>query len=99
MGDEGCEEIVRSGILKRLKVLDLRHGCITDRGAAILAGCPDIKGLEGLDLDRNGLTAEGISLVKALGIPGRVDNQQTEIELHPVEDYMSPQYLYEGEFE
>ena len=32
-GDEGIDEIVASGLLKRLKVLDLRHGLVTDAGA------------------------------------------------------------------
>src|SRR5439155_25677016 len=58
VGDQGCREIVASGILKRLKVLDLRHGCVTDEGARTLAECPDVKNLEWLDLDRNGLTRE-----------------------------------------
>src|SRR5207248_5592445 len=49
-GDEGIEEVVNSGALKRLKVLDLRHGCVTDEGAKMLAGCPDAKNLELLDL-------------------------------------------------
>jgi hypothetical protein len=99
MGDEGCEEIVRSGVLKRVKVLDLRHGCVSDRGAAILADCPDLKRLEWLDLDRNGLTAEGIARLQAVGIPLRADNQQTHAELNPTEEWESPHYLYEGEFE
>ncbi len=99
MGDEGCREIVRSGILKRLKMLDLRHGCITDEGARVLAEAPDVKRLEYLDLDRNGLSAEGIGLIRSLGIPCRVDDQQTEAELHPTEQYARPQYLCEGEFE
>src|SRR5581483_8116071 len=41
--DRGCKEIVQSGILKRLKLLDLRHGCVSDEGARILAGCPDLR--------------------------------------------------------
>src|SRR5262249_16512386 len=36
LGDEGCREIVASGILRRLKVLDLRHGRVTDAGARLL---------------------------------------------------------------
>ena len=32
-GDKGVEEIVSSGMLKRLKVLDLKGGCVTDDGA------------------------------------------------------------------
>lgn len=99
MGDEGCRALVESGILKRLRRLDLRHGCITDAGAALLADCPDIRNLEWLDLDRNGLRASGIERLKSLGIPLRVDSQLTDTELHPTEEYMNPQYLNEGEFE
>jgi uncharacterized protein (TIGR02996 family) len=99
MGDEGCREIVASGILKRLKSLDLRHGAISDAGAEVLAGCPDLKNLEWLDLDRNGLSAEGIARMKQVGVPLRIDNQQTAAELHPTQEWVSPQYLYEGEFE
>jgi uncharacterized protein (TIGR02996 family) len=100
MGDSGCKQIVESGILKRLQSLDLRHGCITDEGARLLAECPDVRGLKWLDLDRNGLTADGIAQVKGLGIPVRVDNQQTEREQHPPpESYEEPRYLCEGEFE
>lgn len=99
MGDEGCREIVASGVLKRLKVLDLRHGAITDEGTAVLAACPDLRNLRWLDLDRNGLSAAAVARLKSLGIPLRIDNQQTNEELHPAEDYLRPQYLYEGEFE
>jgi uncharacterized protein (TIGR02996 family) len=102
LGDLGCEDVVRSGILKRLKVLDLRHGCITDKGVRLLAGSPDIRRLEFLDLDRNALTTEGIAAVRAIGIAVRVDNQQTSEEINRVSQYDSrpePQYLYEGEFE
>ena len=38
-GDAGAKEMVESGILKRLKVLDLQGGCITDEGAELLAEC------------------------------------------------------------
>jgi hypothetical protein len=31
-GDLGASEIVNSGIMRRLKILDLRHGCMTDEG-------------------------------------------------------------------
>jgi uncharacterized protein (TIGR02996 family) len=93
MGDDGCREIVRSGILRRLKSLDLRHGCITDEGARALCDCPDLRHLEWLDLDRNALTAAGIKIVKATGIPVRVENQQTATEVNDRE------YLREGEFE
>ena len=99
MGDAGCEELVRSGVLGRLKHLDLRHGCVSDRGAALLADCPDLRRLEWLDLDRNGLTPAGVARLRAVGVPLRADDQQTEAELHPTEEYTPPQYLCEGEFE
>jgi uncharacterized protein (TIGR02996 family) len=99
MGDEGCREVVDSGVLKRLRMLDLRHGCVTDEGAQILAECADLKNLRWLDLDRNGLSAEGVERLKRLGIPLRIDSQLTQAELHPTEEYRRPQYLYEGEFE
>jgi uncharacterized protein (TIGR02996 family) len=91
VGDEGCAEIVRSGILKRLKMLDLRHGRITDTGARTLAECPDIRGLEHLDLAHNSLSAEGVALVKGLGISVSAEGQPTTME--------DDSYLYEGDTE
>lgn len=93
MGDEGCREIVASGILKRLKWLDLRHGCISDEGARILAECPDAKNLEHLDLSRNAVTAAGLKLLRRAGIPARAERPLTEREL------AAEQYLFEGDFE
>src|SRR5262249_53177799 len=37
-GDEGCRSIVESGILRRLKTLDIGYGNMTDEGARLLAG-------------------------------------------------------------
>ena len=68
MGDEGCEEIVRSGAVKRLKTLDLMHGRISDRGAEILAGCPDLRNLELLDVSYNSLTKAGIATLRKAGV-------------------------------
>jgi uncharacterized protein (TIGR02996 family) len=102
MGDEGCEEIVRSGILGRLRSLDLRHGRITDRGASILATCPDVRRLEWLDLDRNSLSARGIALIQGLGVPVRVEDQHTVAEGEDEEERgpdEEDEYLTEGEFE
>ncbi len=59
-GDEGAKEVVKSGILKRLKVLDLQAGCISDEGAEALANCPDVKNLDRLNLDINAMTVAGI---------------------------------------
>ena len=89
-GDEGISEIIASGILKRLKVLDLRHGCVTDEGARLLAECPDVGGLELLDLGRNQLTAQGVRLLRSAGAKLRADDQHAE---------GSQEYLSEGDFE
>jgi uncharacterized protein (TIGR02996 family) len=93
MGDEGCAEIVRSGSLKRLKLLDLRHGRISDEGARILAECPDIRHLEMLDLSYNALSDNGVSQIEQLGIPARVECQ------HAPDSRSADDYLEEGEFE
>jgi hypothetical protein len=93
MGDEGCREIVASGILRRLRRLDLRHGRITDEGARILAACPDLKHLERLDLSRNAVTAEGARALQAAGVQVRADSPLTAQELQ------QQAYLFEGDGE
>src|SRR5262249_61666143 len=90
LGDDGCGEIVESGILQRLETLDLRHGCITDEGAATLASSPDITRLELLNLDNNQLTEEGEEELKSLGINVRCDNQS---------DVGSHDFLYTSDME
>ncbi len=93
IGDPGCKEIVASGILRRLKVLDMRHGCITNEGARTLAACPDLKNLEMLDVSRNALTRQGVNALKAVGIPVRAEAQQDQGDLE------MRRYLYEGDYE
>jgi hypothetical protein len=93
MGDDGVGEVVSSGILKRLKWLDLRHGCITDRGAERLAGCPDARNLERLDLSRNAVTPSGLNVLRQAGIKAVANNPLTEREL------ADQQFLREGDFE
>jgi uncharacterized protein (TIGR02996 family) len=83
-GDEGCRRIVKSGILTRLKELDIGHGNMTDEGAKILAACPDLKKLESLDVSRNALTKKGIAALKAVGINVTADRQHEPEE----EDYL-----------
>jgi uncharacterized protein (TIGR02996 family) len=75
LGDEGCRDIVESGILKRLNVLDLRYGTIGDDGARILAACPDIRRLEHLSLANNQLSDDGCALLHGLGIEALLDFQ------------------------
>jgi uncharacterized protein (TIGR02996 family) len=68
MGDEGCEELVRSGIFKRLKMLDMKYGRIGDEGAEILVACADVKNLDLLEISFNFLTDAGIAALKKAGI-------------------------------
>src|SRR5262249_29341527 len=86
----GCAAIATSGILKRLKFLDLALGCITDQGARVLAACPDVSRLEALDLSGNCLTAEGVEALRAVVKDVRADDQ------HALDDN---HYLHEGEME
>jgi uncharacterized protein (TIGR02996 family) len=90
LGDEGCEDIVRSGILKRLKTLDLRHGRISDAGAKILAACPDILHLEKLVLEDNELTEAGRLVLLGIGIDVEYERQY---------EVNSNEYLYSGDME
>jgi uncharacterized protein (TIGR02996 family) len=75
-GDGMIDDMVTSGILKRLKTLDLRHGHVSDAGARTLAACSDARNLEALDLVNNRLTAEGITVLQRVGIPVRAERQQ-----------------------
>src|SRR5207249_3502868 len=88
-GDKGAEEIVASGILKRLKVLDVRNGCLSDKGAGTLAACPDLKHLELLDVGRNCMTNKGLNLLRAAGVKVEAMPQWKEGEND------EPEYLFE----
>jgi uncharacterized protein (TIGR02996 family) len=98
MGDEGCKELVESGILKRLKSLDLRHGRISDAGARLLANGRKGGPLEWLDLSYNSLSPAGLEVIRGLGMAGWNTNCQHE----PSQaDRMTgvEEYLGEGDFE
>jgi uncharacterized protein (TIGR02996 family) len=97
-GDKGAKEIVESGVLKRLKVLDLQGGCITDEGAKVLAACPDLKNLDSLNLTRNAMTKAGQQAIAATKVKADVSNQHNE---GPGEfgDGEIPEYLFEGDIE
>jgi hypothetical protein len=83
-------------VLKRLKVLDLRYGRISDQGAATLAACPDLRKLESLDLTGNCMTAKGVAALKATGVNLRAE-RQWEATDNEEDDYQS--YLFEGDIE
>ena len=98
-GDKGAKEIVESGILKRLKGLDLFGGSMTDEGAKILAACPDIKRLERLSLARNAMTKDGVALIKGLGIPVTDVKSQHNMKGEDFGSDELPEYLFEGDIE
>lgn len=75
-GDEMVEDIIYSGILRRLKSLDLRHGRISDDGAKLLAKCPEVKGMQ-IDLVNNRLSERGIGALLVAGARLRAESQQT----------------------
>jgi uncharacterized protein (TIGR02996 family) len=97
-GDKGAKELVESGILKRLKVLDLQGGCITDKGARLLAGCPDLKNLELLNLSKNALTNAGVEAIQAAGVKADTSAQHAETPGEPGGGDI-PEYLFEGDIE
>jgi uncharacterized protein (TIGR02996 family) len=96
-GDAGVSELIDSVALARLRVLDLRGGCITDEGARRLAASPHLKGLTFLNLGRNALTEAGVGLIRATGVNADLSNQHTDAVLDLARDI--PRYLYEGDYE
>jgi uncharacterized protein (TIGR02996 family) len=91
-GDAMISDVIASGVLERLKVLDLRHGLVTDKGARRLAACPHTRNLQTLDLINNRLTETGVESLRAAGIAVRADRQQEP-------PYDNQQYLYCGDSE
>jgi uncharacterized protein (TIGR02996 family) len=90
-GDDGAQAIVESGIMRRLKVLDIGYGNMTDEGASLLAECPDLKHLDLLDVSKNALTARGVNLLRQTGVRVVVADDQHEVD--------EQEYLYEVDFE
>ncbi|MCE9562756.1 MAG: WGR domain-containing protein [Planctomycetes bacterium] len=92
-GDEGVTEVITSGLLKRLKVLDLSAGCVTDEGAKVLAASPDAKNLEQLNLDTNTLSTIGIKALQAAKVKFSAKTQHNEVPPFDFEDEI-PEFLY-----
>lgn len=89
-GDVGARAIVESGILCRLKVLDVAYGNMTDEGARLLADAPGVSGLELLNVSRNALTRAGVAALRRAGISVLAEGQ------HGRDD---EDYLYEVDAE
>jgi uncharacterized protein (TIGR02996 family) len=94
-GDDGIAEIIDSGLIKRLKVLDLRHGVVTDKGAQLLAACPDARNLDLIELRYNTLTANGVAALKRAGLKFAAGQQWARSD----EEYEDSQWLYAGDIE
>ena len=92
-GDEGAERVVASGILERLKTLDMAYGNMTDEGARVLAASRDLKNLELLDVSRNALTRTGINALKKAGVRAVVADEQHN------DDPDDTAYLYSVDWE
>jgi uncharacterized protein (TIGR02996 family) len=75
IGDAGVEEIIASGILKRLNVLDLRYGKVTNHGAYRLASCPDARQLVRLVLSNNDLGPAGVLALQQAGVRAVTEEQ------------------------
>ena len=82
----------------RLKTLDLQGGCIGDAGAKLLAGCPDLKNLEFLNLRANALTKAGVKAIKATGVKADTAAQHDMSGGDFGGDEL-PEYLFEGDIE
>ena len=91
-GDAGIDLLVNSGLIHRLKSLDLRHGCVTDAGALTLvkalAGMPHA--LASLKLGDNALSGDGVAALRRLKLTLDAPDQHD-----PGDD----EYLTQGDFE
>lgn len=74
--DEIAIEIAKAPILKKIKVLDLSLGTLTDKGGKALINCPELSGLEKLDLHYHYLSDEMIDQFRQLGINVDIDDKQ-----------------------
>lgn len=75
-GDDLARAVADSGILRRLKHLDLAYGNMTDAGARLLADAAGLGGLESLIVSRNAMTSAGISALRKGGAKGLVADGQ-----------------------
>jgi len=71
---DALEAVVSSGIIGRLRVLDLQGCGLTDLSADILARA-DLRGLELLNLDGNRLSDRGLRVLREAGAALQAGNQ------------------------
>ena len=92
-GDDGVRALLDSGLLKRLRVLDLWNGRVTDEGARLLAASPDLCGLELLNLSKNNLTPAGVQALRETGVNLKADGQLTADQIN------EGAHLWDGDME
>ena len=68
LADAGVEALLASGLVLRLKGLDLCRCSITDDGARLLAADPAVARLEYLHLDNNYLSPVGVEALAEVGV-------------------------------
>lgn len=95
VGDQGAVELVESGLINRLSVLDLRYGSMSDEGAKALAAADLPDQLE-IILDNNYLSKDGVAALSGTKARVCAENQYKGT---PGEgdDYM--EFLYMGDME
>lgn len=94
-GDDGCRELVESGLLGRLETLSLANGRISDDGARALAESGLLGNLRRLDISSNCVTPQGIAALTATGVP-LVHDEMWDATGDEFDDM---EYLYYGDIE
>ena len=74
--DEVAIAVTKSPVMKRLEVLDLSMGVLSDAGGAGLLTCPEVKQLKFLNLRHHYLSDEMMAQLKGLGININLDEQE-----------------------
>ncbi len=95
VGDEGIDELLKSGLLARLTTLDLSNGCITDSGAEQLLNAALTK-LNSMGLNSNYISPGMVKKLKAAYGSVQSSHQYTG---NPRDDDDFPEYLYMGDME
>jgi uncharacterized protein (TIGR02996 family) len=91
-GDAGVRALLDSGLLRRLKVLDLAMGTITDAGVELLIEA-DLGTLEVLDVSANAITAAGLRRL------GTALKKELRVRQNYQDVAPEPEWLYWGEME
>jgi hypothetical protein len=68
--------VIKSAIIKRVRVLDLSMGTLGDAGASILAASPAVAKLQKLDIHHHYVSDDGVARLNALGIEIDDSDQQ-----------------------